>query len=231
MAARRASNVWLALLALVIATFLWFLAHGASEIERGYDIPVVFNDVPDRLVITDQSADVVNVQLQGTRSAHRQFFSTKVEYPIEIAGGKPGPAVYEVDVSRIELPRRARIVSRSPAAIEVQFERRARKSVKIRPDLEGEPAEGYALGEIEVDPPRVWLAGARSAVLRLSEVVTETIDVAGVTEPVEREARLSLGSEHVWMEENRPVTVRVHVEPLVPPEEQEELDGEEEQTG
>ena len=226
MASRRASNVWLALLALVISSFLWFLAHGASDIERGYDIPVVFNEIPDRLVITDQSADVVNIQVQGTRSAQRGFFATMAEYPIEVAGGKPGPAIYEVDVSRIDLPRGARIVSRSPAVIEVKFERRGRKSVQIRPDLEGEPAEGYALGEVEVEPPRVWLAGARSAVLRLSEVVTETIDVAGVTEPVEREVRLSLGSEHVWMEENQLVTIRIHVEPLVPEEEVEE-----EQTG
>ena len=226
MASRRASNVWLALLALVISSFLWFLAHGASDIERGYDIPVVFNEIPDRLVITDQSADVVNIQVQGTRSAQRGFSATKAEYPIEVAGGKPGPAIYEVDVSRIDLPRGARIVSRSPAVIEVKFERRGRKSVQIRPDLEGEPAEGYALGEVEVEPPRVWLAGARSAVLRLSEVVTETIDVAGVTEPVEREVRLSLGSEHVWMEENQLVTIRIHVEPLVPEEEVEE-----EQTG
>lgn len=231
MAASRASNLWLALLAVVMSTFLWFLAHGQAEIERGYDIPVVFQDIPDRLVITDQSADVVNVQLQGTRAAHRQFFASRTEYPIAVAGGKPGPAVYEVDVSRIELPRGSRIVSRSPAAIEVKFERRGRKSVEIRPDLEGEPAEGYALGEVEVDPPRVWLAGARSAVLRLSEVVTETIDVSGVTGPIERQARLSLGSEHVWMEENQPVTVRVHVEPLVPPVEDSAGEEAKEQTG
>ena len=79
MASRRASNVWLALLALVISSFLWFLAHGASDIERRYDIPVVFHEIPDRLVITDQSADVVNIQLQGTRSMSlRRVFTSIV---------------------------------------------------------------------------------------------------------------------------------------------------------
>jgi YbbR domain-containing protein len=216
MARRSASNFWFGLLAIVVATFLWFLAHRSSMIERGYDIPVVFNGVPERLVITDQSADVVNIQVQGSRAAHRNFFATKSEYGIDVAGAKPGPALYELDLSRIELPRGSQIVSRSPASVEVEFERRGRKSVQIRPDLEGEPADGFVISEIAVDPPRVWLTGARSAVLRLSEVVTETIQVAGLDAPLEREARLSLGSEHVWMEESRPVTVRISVEVLEP---------------
>ena len=87
-----------------------------------------------------------------------------------------------------QLPRGAQITSRSPASIEVNYERRGRKSVQIRPVLEGEPAEGFLLSEVGVDPPRVWLVGARSSVLRLSEVVTETIDVTGIEESVERAA-------------------------------------------
>jgi YbbR domain-containing protein len=90
--------------------------------------------------------------------------------------------------------------------------------VKIRADVEGEPAEGFLLAEVTVDPPRVWLVGARSSVLRLSEVVTETVDVSGLAESVERDARLSLGSAHVWMETPAPVKVRIRVEPEVPPE-------------
>ena len=100
------------------------------------------------------------------------------------------------------------------------FERRGRKSVQIRPDVVGEPAEGFVVTDVSIEPPQVWLVGARSAVLRLSEVVTETIDVSGVEESVEREAGLSLGPGKLWVEDNPQVTVRVQVEPLVPPEEE-----------
>jgi YbbR domain-containing protein len=90
--------------------------------------------------------------------------------------------------------------------------------VRIRPDLEGEPAEGFELTSVELDPPRVWLTGARSRVTRLSEVVTETLDVSGLEAPVERQVKLSLGSDHVWMEEDNPVTVRIGIEPVEPQE-------------
>jgi YbbR domain-containing protein len=193
---------------------LWGMAHGTSSIERGFDIPVVFHGISEKVVITEQSADVVNIRVLGSRAALRNVSVGNMEYAVEVSGGKPGPAVYEVDVSRIDLPRGARIVSRSPSRIEVKFERRGRKSVRVRPDLEGEPAEGFLLAGVEVDPARVWLVGARSEVLRLSEVVTETIEVSGLTESEEREVRLSLGGGHVWMEDNRPVTLRIAIEPL-----------------
>lgn len=211
--ARRGPGLRLGFLALVIAMVLWGMAHGTSSIERGFDIPVVFNGISEKVVITEQSADMVNIRVVGSRAALRNVSVGKMEYPVEVSGGQPGPAVYEVDVTRIQLPRGARIVSRSPSRIEVKFERRGRKSVRVRPDLEGEPAPGFLLAGVEVDPARVWLVGARSEVLRLSEVVTETVVVSGLTAPEERQVRLSLGGGHVWMEDNRPVTVRIAIEP------------------
>jgi hypothetical protein len=78
--------------------------------------------------------------------------------------------------------------------------------------------------EVEIDPPRVWLEGARSKVLRLSEVMTETIDVAGLSEPLEREVRLSLDVEHTWVEEEKPVTLRIRVDPIPDPAAEEDVE-------
>ena len=109
------------------------------------------------------------------------------------------------------------MVSRSPSQIELTFEKRASKTVKVKPDVEGAPAEGYRLGQVSVAPPRVRIAGARSEVLRISEVATETIDVAGATEPVEREVRVSAGPGHVWADSPQTVKVTVAVEAIPVP--------------
>jgi len=202
------------LLSVAIAMVLWGMAHGTSSIDRGVDIPVIFDGVPDELVIVGQSVDKVNLRVLGTRAALRNIGSDRLEYRIEVAGAKPGHAVFEVDPSLIELPRGVRAVSRSPAAIEVDFERRGRKAVRVRVDVTGEVAAGFALGTVEVDPPRVWIAGARGEVLRLSEIATEPLDVTGLQAPLERKVRLALGSEHMWPEQDGPVTVRIAIEPV-----------------
>ena len=201
------------LLSAAIALVLWGMAHGTSSIDRGVDIPVIFDAVPDDLVIVGQSVDKVNLRVLGSRAALRNVSSDRLEYRIDVGGAKPGHAVYEVDPTRIELPRGVRAVSRSPATIEVDLERRGRKTVGVRADLQGEVAPGYAVGAVEVDPPRVWLAGARGEVMRLAEVTTEPIDVTDLQGPVERKVRLLLANEHVWPEQDGPVTVRISIEP------------------
>jgi len=209
------------ILSFAIAMVLWLMTHGAADIERGVDIPVVFTGVPEKLVITDQSTGAINIRVRGSRAALRDVGPSEQQYRVDVSGAKLGTLVHEVDASLIEVPRGASITSRSPAVIEVKFERRGRKAVHVRVDLEGEPAEGFEVVSVEVEPPRVWLTGARGDVLRLSEVATETIDVKGLAAPVEREVRLSLGSDHVWMEEQESVTVRLQVEPVAsesPPE-------------
>jgi YbbR domain-containing protein len=211
--ARRGPNLRLLVLSVFLAMVLWGMAHGTASTEESYDIPVVFEGIPDKLVITDKSTDTVNIRVLGTRAALRNIKVSKLDYRVDVSGGKPGPAIYEVNVSsRLDLPRGAKIVSRSPSQIKLLFERRGRKSVRVRPDIEGEPAAGFAVTGVEVEPPRVWLVGARSTVLRLSEVVTETVDVTGLTASTEREVKLSLGGSHVWMENNQPVKLRIAVE-------------------
>ena len=205
-------NLGYKVLAIVIALLLWLVARGSSSVERGFDIPVVLQGVPDELVVVDQGADVVNVRLLGPRSALRNFNPERLEYPLEISEAKPGQADFEVDLSRFDLPRGARVVSRSPSRIALSLERRIGKTVKVKPDLDGQPAEGFRVTKVSVEPPRVRITGARSEVLRLSEVATETIDVAGATGPVEREVRISAGPGHVWAESPRTVKVNVAVE-------------------
>jgi YbbR domain-containing protein len=220
----RAYQIRYALLALVISGALWGMSHGSSKIERGFDIPVAFDGMPEELVITRKSTEVINIRVLGPRAALRDISTEDLEYAVNLEGAKPGKAVYLVDETTLVMPQSARILSRSPATIDLEFERKSRKSVRITADLEGDPAVGFVFTEVEIDPPRVWIEGARSKVLRLSEVMTETIDVAGLSEALEREVRLSLDMEHTWVEEEKPVTLRIRVDPIPDPAAEEDVE-------
>jgi YbbR domain-containing protein len=212
------SNLGYKLIAVAVAFLLWGVAHSSSSVQRGFDVPMVLRGIPDDLVIVDQSADEVNVRIQGTRAALRTISPADLEYPIEVSGAKPGVLTVEVDPTPIELPRGAEIVSRSPSRVELTLARRGSKAVRVRPDLSGDPAPGLRVGEVQVDPPRVRITGAQPEVLRLNEVLTETIDVTGATEDVVKDVAIAVGGSHVWLEEVGPVSVRVRIEPLPPQE-------------
>ena len=207
------------LLALIVAVILWGIAHGVSSVERAYDVPIELSAMSDELVVTDQTPTDVNVRIMGSQAALRNVDSGSLRYPIDVSGSKPGDADFEVDVSQVELPRGARIVSRSPSRIFIHFEPRGRKAVGIRVDTSGELPEGYVLERIEVLPSHVWLTGARGQVLRLREVVTEPIDLSAVdaknaeNAKEEREVSLLLGAGTVRMEKQESVRVVLHIAP------------------
>ena len=91
----------------------------------------------------------------------------------------------------------------------------------MRADIDGEPSPGFTVGEVTIEPARLRIAGARSEVLRLSEVLTETIDVAGANAPLERKVHATPGGLHVWLDGGNEVTVRIEIlatpEPPAPP--------------
>ena len=184
--------------------------------------------VPDDLVVTDQSTDAVNIRVKGSRAALRSLSVADIEYVVDLSGAKPGVTEHEVDAESVKLPRGAQIVSRSPSSIDFTLEPRGTKAVKVRVDLAGEPAPGFVVASVEIEPLRVRITGPRSEVLRLSEVVTETIDLSGVDETLEREVRPLLAGPHVRSEGEDPIKVRVEVVPLEPEgaEAEEEAEGE-----
>src|SRR4029453_10991536 len=102
------------LLAWLIAMVLWGMAHGTSDIERGVDIPIVFDGVPEDLVLVEQSSRAVNIRVLGTPAALRDVGPGKMDYRIDVRGAQRGDAVYEIDPGRIggTLPPRPRVVPR-----------------------------------------------------------------------------------------------------------------------
>ena len=206
-------------LALAISVFIWAVAQGTSSVIQSFDVEVELVGVEDGLVITDQSSDEVNVRLRGSRAALRNLDTDQLKYRVDARGGKPGVAVYEVDVETIDHPTGTQFVGYSPSRLQVRFEKRGRKAVGVRAEIEGTPAPGFHVAGVEIEPEKVWLEGARSQVMRLNEVVTESIDIAGLASNATREARVVLGGGTVWAEEDAPVqvTIRIEADPLPEP--------------
>ncbi|MAG32609.1 MAG: hypothetical protein CL908_17130 [Deltaproteobacteria bacterium] len=205
-------------LALAISVFIWAVAQGTSSVMQSFDVEVELVGVEESLVVTDQSSDSVNVRLRGSRAALRNLDTNQLKYRVDAKGGKPGVAVYEVDVDTIEHPAGTQFVGYSPSRLQVRFEKRGRKAVGVRAEVEGSPAPGYHVAGVVIEPAKVWLEGARSQVMRLSEVVTEPIDIAGLAATEKRAVRLLLGGGTVWAEDSEPVQVEVRIEPDPLPE-------------
>jgi len=202
------------ILAFLIATFLWAVSQGQANIEQVFTVPIELRKIPDSLVITEQNAEALSIHVRGTAAALRNIAKDGLAFPVDMESSKRGVTTINVPNPPVSLPRGVNATQLAPSQVTIRLDSRARKSVSVRPDIEGEPAEGFRLKDLRVMPSRVWLAGARSQVLRLEEVVTQPIVLTGLAASEEREVRLYLGGGSVWKEDEQPVRVVIEIEAL-----------------
>ena len=215
-------NLTYKILALLFAVLLWGAAQGIESVEQSLDLPIALENVPDDVVVVDQSSSEVNVRIVGSRAAVSRALRVVTRYPISLTGVRPGEARVGVELDRLSdlLPRGARPTARSPSSVTVRLEPRARKRVRIKANLVGEVPEGYRLIGVEVEPEEIVLEGSKRALRSIQEASTDPIELGSLSGTVDREVDLSVRSPHIWRaDEGGPIRVRVKLERLVSPEE------------
>jgi hypothetical protein len=84
----------------------------------------------------------------------------------------------------------------------------------ITVDWSGDPAFGYRLLNIGVDPPSVLIEGPPEVVNELTSLQTEPIDITGLTESFIQQATLAL-PEGITLDQNQEIFVTVGIEPIM----------------
>jgi len=212
-------NLIYKVVALLVAAVLWAAVQGSASIEESIDLPIELQGVPESLVVVDQSALEVNLRIKGSRAALRGARRDLKSYPISLEGIEANmEARFPVTREGLLLPRGAEVVARSPSTVLIHTEQVVRKKVPVRADVVGTPPEGYRLVKVNVEPRQVVLAGARSSIRRLREVLTERVDVSDIKETTTREAPLAFGGSLVWRAAEDDTPVKVLIELEGPPE-------------
>lgn len=107
-------------------------------------------------------------------------------------------------------------VTVEPAAVQVTVpivQREGRRSVTVLVVPEGQPANGYSMSGVQVDPPTIVLLGSPDTLSNLPGFVTTTaFSIQGVTEDVKERLALQL-PENVSSEVDS-VTVTVSITPI-----------------
>jgi YbbR domain-containing protein len=88
------------------------------------------------------------------------------------------------------------------------------KEVGIRPVVTGDPAAGYVLQPLEVNPPTATLVGDSAGLDAANFVDTAPIDVNGISTTIVRNVPLSPPARTLLLQEGQTVTVTVRVTTL-----------------
>ncbi|MBT9173800.1 MAG: CdaA regulatory protein CdaR [Syntrophomonadaceae bacterium] len=105
-------------------------------------------------------------------------------------------------------------VTLNPPQIEVLVPvSKPRREVPVRVQLEGEPARGFQIRQVNVTPETVMLQGLENELKRLAEVLTLPVSVAGATANIVKEISITVPDTVEVTGSGKVVTVEVIIEP------------------
>jgi len=177
-------HIGLKVLSVAFAVILWLVVSGDEIVERGIRVPLEFQQFPSGLEMMGEPPAVVDVRVRGASSTLSRLGAGDIVAQLDIRSARVGRRLYQMTPEQVRVPFGVQVVQVTPPTVPLAFELSASKQVPVAPAVEGDPAPGYVVGKVTVEPPTVEVVGPRSAIERVNEASTEPVSVAGARENV-----------------------------------------------
>ncbi len=205
-------NIGLKLLALAFALFLWFFVVGEERAEVGLNVPLELVNMPDDLVISNEFNGMIDVRVYGPRSLVRELATRRISRAVDLAKAIPGKMTLHITPESIRLPREVQVTRIHPSQVTLVLEPLARREVPVEAVLKGAVAADYELKGVEPKPAKVVLSGAAREVAKLKKVLTQPIDISGLSVSTKAVVGLDLHMYQLRVVGEPQVTAYIQVE-------------------
>ncbi|MFH1465517.1 MAG: CdaR family protein [Pseudomonadota bacterium] len=201
-------------LAVLVAVGLWAWGQGEQVVEQRARVQLEWT-LPENLALVGDVPDSISLTASGSQVFVRNLRDAHLRIRVDLSDAGKGAQVVEFEERRIEnLPQNLHVVGISPTRIEFELDEKVNKRVKLTPVTQGEPAEGYRLLDVSVEPTTVEVLGAASTLVGMDEVPTSVVNVAGLQASARREVLLGRIPGGVTRVDDVPIVVNVEVESL-----------------
>ncbi len=203
----------LKVIALVIAVGLFVLVRGDKDAATGAFVRVVYTLPTDRVLVSDPVSEI-KIGIRGPWTRIQRLDERELE-PIHIDLSHIKDSVMHFTEDMVALPPGLRVVSMSPTQTKLDFEPRAERELPVQPIIEGQPAEGFRVTSINVEPDRVRVAGPKRVIQHLDRITTRPFRIADATGAVRDTVALEPLPRGCQYLDASSVTVTAEVRPAI----------------
>jgi YbbR domain-containing protein len=211
MALLRIRHIGLKVVSVVLAALLWLLVSGEQTVERALRIPLEFTNLPAQLELVGAPPAVVDVRVRGSSGTLSRVAAGELSAVLDVRAARAGERLFHLTSEDVRAPFGVEVVQVTPASVSLTFEESLSKTVGVTVRIEGEPAPGYAVGGVTVEPPTVAIVGPASALGSLSEAITEPISVSGASRPVKDTVTIGVADPVVRLKQVQTANVTISI--------------------
>ena len=167
------------LLSLAIAVVIWALVATEPELATFANVRPEYKNLPEGLEISSDPVSSIVLELRGPSGALRGLGdSVHPTVVIDMSDASSGERTYSISDRNVKAMRGVRLVRAIPSELRFHFEPRHTSTVPVRVRFLGEGQNGYAVAQYHVDPPEISITGPGSRVARITQVITDPIDLS-----------------------------------------------------
>ncbi len=198
-------------ISLTLAIFLWYFVVGEDQVDMNVQVPLEILNLPADLVISNQFKKDINVSVRGPRSMIQDLRNRNITRAVNLAGKKTGAFVLQNDENSIDFPRGITVLRLQPTDITLLLDKLVRKKFPIEPITKGEPAPGYTLDKITLNPSHLTISGPQKILDSEDTLDTYIIDITNLEQTTTLQVNLNLKQEFINFIGETVVTVQLDV--------------------
>lgn len=204
-------NWLLKLVSLTLAIMLWYFIVGEDQVDMNIRVPIEILNLPPNLTISNQPKKDIEVAVRGPKSMVQDLRNRTITRPVDLSGAKPGTIIIKNDENSIPLPRGVSVQRVQPTNITLLLDELVQKRFPIAPVTEGEPARGYVLEKIYLDPDHLIISGPRAILDNADSLKTYVIDLDNLDHSTVLQVHLNLDPEFYDLIGETVVTARLEL--------------------
>jgi YbbR domain-containing protein len=209
-------NLGLKFLSTLVAILLWLIVAGERVVERVMRAPVEFQNLPAGLELVGDPPDTVDVRLRGSSGALSRLTAADMSAVLDLATARPGRRLFHITQNQVNVPYGIDIVQVGPSTLTMEFELSGIRRVKVEPDVDGRPADGFEVTGIRSDPDEVEVAGPETALKRLQAAITEPVSITGQSRTVREVVTIGVPNSTLRLRTPQTAVVTVTISPRKP---------------
>jgi YbbR domain-containing protein len=206
-------HLGLKIISIVMAVLVWLMVASEESVERGLRVPLEFQQFPAGLELEGEPPTLVDVRVRGAASHVARMAPGDVVAVLDISSATAGQRLFALTPEQVRVPFGVEVVQVQPSTIVMVFGRSETRDLPVQALLEGDPAPGFVVGAVKVDPPAVEVIGPAGALSRAGEAMTETISVAGAHETFSKSVTIGFLDPALRLKSPRRASVTVEVLP------------------
>jgi YbbR domain-containing protein len=205
-------NLLWKIFSLVAAFGVWLNIASEPELATIVSVPVEYNNFPKDFEISSEIVEAIDVEARGPAGQIRSLHDSPIAAIIDFANVQaPGERTFTLTTTQLRLPRGIDLIRTIPAQLRFKFEKRAIRPMAVDVPFSGKLAPGLSIAQVEIEPPRLRIAGPESRVRDSKNLVADPFDLTTITGNAERQLSVYAAEPEVRILSTPQVTVRIRI--------------------